>query len=214
MAHQPKSLLKLIQDKANTDEIKACIHAGGDLFERDRKGRTPLHQAVIDGNYALVQHLINAGADVNDIDNEGHTVLHAANFLVGKQDEKIVRLLIEKGADCSIKNSKGRTALFYMATKTIKDATELDYYRSGIKSLVDAGSDLNEKKDSDETVLLYLYNTGKLDTQRGTILIEMGADVSIGGGENNSTLIEHVENGDICDEKLCELIRKAAKSNK
>ena len=41
-------------------------------------GMTPLHQAVIEGNLAVVSLLIQHGADVNKQDADSWTPLHAA----------------------------------------------------------------------------------------------------------------------------------------
>ena len=44
----------------------------------DITGMTPLHQAVLDGNFSAVRMLIRHGADVNRQDDDSWTPLHAA----------------------------------------------------------------------------------------------------------------------------------------
>ncbi len=100
-------------------------------------GPSPLLSAVLEGHVGIVQQLIAAGADVNDpamkplyfatqrsypdivriliqaganpnIKVLGHTPLHIA---VGLGDFEIVQALVEGGADRTIRNSFGLTAL-------------------------------------------------------------------------------------------------------
>lgn len=74
---------------------------------------TPLHSAVMHpndhGNPEAVQKLLEMGANPNIQDNEhGETPLHIA--LRWGNREPIVKLLIEHGADLTIKNKEGKSA--------------------------------------------------------------------------------------------------------
>lgn len=69
---------------------------------------TPLHSALANPHNApLAQVLIDAGADISATQLHGHTPLHyaAANGL-----ETIVRRLLERGADRSVRDKTGKTA--------------------------------------------------------------------------------------------------------
>lgn len=81
----------------------------GDECEVDVKDSisqwTPLMRvSAVTGNTEVAQHLIAAGADVNVKDRDGKTPLMVATL---NNHERLVRLLIEKGADCSITNEYG-----------------------------------------------------------------------------------------------------------
>jgi ankyrin repeat protein len=56
---------------------------------------------------AIVEYLVAHGADVNARDNDGETALHVA----AKYDDRIVALLLRLGADPSIKNRRGKSAI-------------------------------------------------------------------------------------------------------
>jgi ankyrin repeat protein len=113
------------------------LRQGVDVNALDKSGQTPLYSAVRRGSTVL--KLLEAGAMVNIVDNEGKTPLHYAaadssevsKILVGKgislgakdkfgntplheaakvNRSHLVRILIELGADPTIKNLEGKTA--------------------------------------------------------------------------------------------------------
>jgi ankyrin repeat protein len=86
---------------------KILIEDGMDIEKRDSIGRTPLHCACENTNIWLIKLLINNGALVNKVTNFGSSPLHYAASL-GQGD--IVRILLEAGADPTIKNKEGNTA--------------------------------------------------------------------------------------------------------
>lgn len=69
-------------------------------------GCTPLHHAVINDNFTIVDELIKAGAEVNAKDNYGRTPLYHA---VVNGNSMIINELIRLGADVNIKDTQGHT---------------------------------------------------------------------------------------------------------
>ncbi|MBO1582565.1 ankyrin repeat domain-containing protein [Bacillus sp. XF8] len=74
---------------------------------KNRNENTPLQAAIANKKIEMATFLIGQGADVNAVQSGGWTGLHEA-VLLG--DEEIVALLIENGADKSIKKNDGKTA--------------------------------------------------------------------------------------------------------
>lgn len=70
-------------------------------------GWTPLHEACNHGHYHAALALIRGGANVNARGHDDDTPLHDAAF---SGQLKLVRMLIERGADPCFKNRKGKTA--------------------------------------------------------------------------------------------------------
>ena len=94
---QPKSLI-YFKEKFNLS------------FEiSDSLGSTPLHWASYTGSYLAFQFLLSfEEIDLNKIDNEGLTPLH---LCVMSEKVKIVKSLLQSGANRDIKNKKSKTPL-------------------------------------------------------------------------------------------------------
>jgi ankyrin repeat protein len=73
----------------------------------DDYGATAIFNAILKRRTAMVESLLRSGTNVNTRDARGMTPLMAAATL---GDEEIVRLLLAKGADPSLRNAAGQTA--------------------------------------------------------------------------------------------------------
>jgi ankyrin repeat protein len=92
----------------------------------------PLHHAARDGRVEIMSMLLDAGADINAADHNRH----AACFFAIKHDQfDALKLLVERGANLGVVNSKGRSLL----------ATVARYGRSElfVVLLLDAGTPLD-----------------------------------------------------------------------
>ena len=95
--------------KAQASMVTYLIRAGADPNATDKGGVTPLHRAVRTRCATAVRALLEHGADPNRPNGSGSTPLHLALHTTGRggsgsvaareQQQKIIRLLIEHGAD-------------------------------------------------------------------------------------------------------------------
>lgn len=93
--------------------VEALLNRGADPNYKDcylgdpKRFSMPLHAACYQGNFQVAQMLLNQPRiELNAIDVDGRTPLMWA---VEKGHEGIIRLLLEKGADPTIKNAEART---------------------------------------------------------------------------------------------------------
>ena len=148
-----------------------------------------IHDAAYDGNIEAVQHHIAAGTDVNADDGGGVTPLHFAASIGHKE---VAALLIAEGADVNAKNEDGQTPLDF--TSVFNKTKTADLLRKhggkhssihkaavggdaeGVKEFLDAGTDVNEKDDSEWTPLFHATIWGHKEIVE--LLIAEGANVN------------------------------------
>jgi len=104
------------------EEINALAQAGADFNIRDDFGQAPLIYAL-NNSQAVVQALINQGANVNAQTDAGWTpLMYAARDAGGN----IISVLLQAGADTSITNNDGQTAVdIAQATPDREGATQI-----------------------------------------------------------------------------------------
>uniref|UniRef100_A0A671MZU0 Serine/threonine-protein phosphatase 6 regulatory ankyrin repeat subunit C n=1 Tax=Sinocyclocheilus anshuiensis TaxID=1608454 RepID=A0A671MZU0_9TELE len=128
----------------NVECLNLLLSSGADMNKKDKFGRTPLHYAAANGRYQCAVVLVGAGAEVNERDRSGCTPLHysAASTAFCRTDrphasthqnqedgEKesflCVEHLLDNGADPSLCNTKGYSAVHYAAAHGNKQNLEL-----------------------------------------------------------------------------------------
>ncbi len=93
-----------------TDVVRALIQAGANADIAESTGISLLHWAVITGRPAVIADLVKAGAEINGADDFGFTpLMYAATIDFGNAES--VKELLKTGADRSVRNYDGRTAL-------------------------------------------------------------------------------------------------------
>jgi ankyrin repeat protein len=83
-----------------------------------------LHTAAINRQYITINILLRAGVNVDSLDKQGNTALMKAAYCLEEDDAdtyvKIVQALLQAGADASIRNINGKTALDVAKTEVIR----------------------------------------------------------------------------------------------
>jgi ankyrin repeat protein len=100
--------LLLAAESADVEIVKLLLDKGAKVDAKDDdSGLTALHYAARLGNKNAAELLIARSADINAKDKQDHTPLY---FAVN-QDYKVAEMLINKGADSSIRTESGQTLL-------------------------------------------------------------------------------------------------------
>uniref|UniRef100_A0A3Q2QDF2 Ankyrin repeat domain 52 n=1 Tax=Fundulus heteroclitus TaxID=8078 RepID=A0A3Q2QDF2_FUNHE len=107
----------------NVECLNLLINNGAELDIKDDLGRSPLHYAAANGNSQCTISLVRAGAEVNEADLTGCSPLHyaaASHTFSGCLD-----FLLDNGANPTLKNSMGYSAVHYAAAYGNKQHLEL-----------------------------------------------------------------------------------------
>ena len=108
------NLVQLVQDGASLEEVKMEVYSHLIDYKKQvnvtlRDGTSALLVACLDGNRLdIAQFLLENGAEVNMCNSMGNTPLLGALMC---DDEVLVNLLLEYGADLSFKNNRGVSIL-------------------------------------------------------------------------------------------------------
>ncbi|MDX5495776.1 MAG: ankyrin repeat domain-containing protein [Wolbachia endosymbiont of Nomada marshamella] len=91
---------------ANQEVVQALIEKGANVKAVSKDGLTPLHIAASCGlSGEIVKTLIKGKANIDAVDKCGRTPLHFATDCFSSTD---IEILIENGADYSLKNKNGK----------------------------------------------------------------------------------------------------------
>lgn len=105
------------------------VRAGESLDDIDEYGFTPLIETAITRQLPIAEKLIARGVDVNKPDVTGRTALHWA---VDNHDLKMVRLLLERGANPNAYTRSGLSVLVYPVLRA-QDTLKHLLYQYGAK---------------------------------------------------------------------------------
>jgi ankyrin repeat protein len=94
----------------HADVVAALLDAGADASGVDSSGINLLHWASITNRWSVVPLLVRAGVPIDDIDDAEFTPLMYA-VTIDQGDQRTLEALLRAGADPSVRNASGRTAL-------------------------------------------------------------------------------------------------------
>lgn len=142
----------------------------------ERDGRTPLHWAVLTGNYHLLKRLLDEGAKTNtssrtDLDG---TPLHLAIMI---EDKRSSRELLKTEINIDARNIFEETPLHLAIKKQNKDLIQI---------LIENGADIEARDRTGKTPLL----TASLfpDVSVISYLLDKGADIDVQTKQGNNPL--------------------------
>ena len=199
------------QVKQNHKEmLRLLINAGENINERDEYTMTALMRAAENGDTELATALLDCGADIDARANHGETArleypdvvtllvergadlkktgiygTTALMFAALYCDLKGINLLALKGSDSNARDRQGRTAIFYVNTKS-------DDIGAVVRALVRIGADVNAKDRNDETALIRAADSfhAEVDERLALInaLLKNGADANLRNSTGHSAL--------------------------
>jgi len=108
------------------ETLMLLIESGADIFDFDDEGVSIFDMAITYDNFSMVTYIIDQGLDVNKTTRKsGFTALMAATCY-GRVE--ITKVLLEKGADQHVQDSKGFSAIDFARKMNKKSVLKLlDY---------------------------------------------------------------------------------------
>ncbi|XP_043484437.1 ankyrin repeat, PH and SEC7 domain containing protein secG-like [Leptopilina heterotoma] len=136
-----------------------------------RNNMRQLRCAINEGNVETVKELLQKGININDQNGNGETILyHAVNaghlMKEEKDFEKLIKILLEFGAEINGKNKIGVTPLHVSAERGHEEIC---------KMLLIKGADVNAVNEHEETALHFAAQKGREETVK--LLLEFGAKI-------------------------------------
>ena len=151
------------------DAIDMLLYLGADPNTTTENGLTPLMFACLRaGNIEIAKLLLQARANINQQSKTGLTALMEACYSETPNND-LVRLLVQSGADISIKGGE----LQYTALMVAVDRG----HTSIVQYLLDEGALVNTQNVDGATSLMLASQNGHSETVR--VLLNYGADVNI-----------------------------------
>ena len=150
------------------DAVEMLLSLEADPNTSDSDGLTPLMIACGRGSIRIATLLLQARANINQLNNRGQTALMYA-CLSDTPSNDLVRLLIQHGADISIKDTElQRTALMNAAQEG---------HTSIVQYLLEQGTPVNTQDVNGETSLMIASEFGHPETVR--VLLDYGAHANM-----------------------------------
>lgn len=175
----------------------ANINAGNSYY------LTPLHNAVNENRYKMAAFLLSRGADVSAA---GYYNMRPIHFAANRScDLKILKLMVDNGADVNAENSGGLTSLYYALSSDL-------LFRYGPKTkveyLVSKGADVNITNTNGKHLLIECFDYPN-EVKMAKILIASGANINYIDRKGESILEQTISAGR--RELISILISKGAK---
>ena len=185
---QGRTLLFSAATAGKVAMVNVVLKAGADPNAKDENGMTALRDVAWTGKNQVnvMKRLIAAKADVNLVADDGWTPLIQAMYAEPAEAVPMAQVLLQAGADASIVNGEGNSALMLAADRDIPAL---------IPALVKGGADINER-GHDGTPLVVVAEKGHSAVVRA--LLDANADPNLGGRHDETPLMkaaqrDHVE---------------------
>ena len=149
--------------------IEGFINQGQNINERDDRGYTPLHYALLKNRLKIAQKLIDAGADINAPSSEnGLTPLLIATSRATELQKKAKKFMEQSDGDVEKRVTEIKLKKYI--------AKQMNFARKMLEMLIENGADLNQETPLGTPLMNASTNPWNADII--DVLIKSGANVN------------------------------------
>ena len=182
------------------DLVARLIKAGADVNAMNDYGSTPLGEAAVTGDAAVIKRLLDAGANAGAPGKDGETPL----MVVARGGNvEAARLLLDHGADVNAQEAwRGQTALIWAAAQKQPEMVRLLLKRGANANARSTVPEWDRQVSAERrrqyrpfgglTALMYAAREGCVECARA--LVEGGADPDLPGYRGITPLIMAIDN--------------------
>lgn len=106
-------------DKKFMEIFTLLLNVGADINEKDKKGRSILHHAVMCNKTEFMDRMLATGADPDLVDQDGKTALH---YAIERGNLRAIDALLDRGANPDMTDAHGWTILDRLAEQGDRDS--------------------------------------------------------------------------------------------
>ncbi|XP_023224852.1 ankyrin-2-like [Centruroides sculpturatus] len=162
------------------DAVRIFLNRKPDINSQNQLGETPLATAIDHGNLKMASIILDHDVDLTIRDRCEYTFLH---YAAKKNAPKIVKKLLEKGADPNAQDPYGDTALHIAAGRGFHEVVS--------ELIQNPNIELDKQNEGGYTPLLCAVDSGFLKVVK--IMIEAGCDRNIKSRDTNKTIMDIAE---------------------
>jgi len=173
----------------NIEMVKLLLARGANVNGGTGKHEPALYAAIRGGHRDIVELLIQHGADVNAKNKTWRRVYTPLQRAAITGRTEAVKLLLEAGANISVKDDRGQTLLHLILDMRNSDYNQYRLSKDTLELLLIKGADVN-LKDKDGRTPLHLA-ADSADVEIVELLLDKGAKIDAKDDDSGFTALHH-----------------------
>ena len=184
----------------NMDLVTLFLAKGVNPNGKTHEGTSVLFEVVRTDSIDTIRSLLAAGADLKAVEaNSGQTILMHAALADHTSDTatrvRILKLLLDGGANIKARDNDGKTALLYSVQQYMSEAGGVLSRPEIVRLLLESGADVNARDKKGDTALMMTVQVWRNQLVIPQLLLDKGADVNLANERGETALMLTARDG-------------------